>query len=435
VSAGWLLLPRAAADRIAAGGRFGDLSVAEGDEFGAVASIVIENGSMLPAGLTSGHLLHRAASHKQGYWRRADPELHILWQQFGARGLPVPSGLVTDLLEVPLVNPGGGAYYLLTYAPHAAVTDDNDMGGEGDGAVLRQPPEFVAWLAVPGGLVQIHVDVEVADTSAGSLEPQWPAGDLAAAHVVIVGLGSIGSAAARELAQYGVGTLSLVDPDRLSSRNLVRHTLDARDVGRLKVDAVAEQLGKRWPQLDVGTYPLNVVTDTHLFRPLVDDATVVLCAADGVTPRRVVSHESRRNGTDAVLACVLMDGELGEVIRLRPRDDEGCLLCRRVAQIDSGAVDMEAGIDLGYGTGEIHRPMTAVGSDLHLVAALAAKVTVATLLQARGHRIQRLAGEQAVLRLRGGLPHKPPFDVQHTGELAWTAAAPPRTACATCTPA
>lgn len=290
------------------------------------------------------------------------------------------------------------------------------------------------WLAVPGGLVQLHVDVEVDDISARSLAPQWPAADLADAHVVLVGAGSIGSAAARELAQYGIGTLSLVDHDRLASHNLVRHTLEARDVGRYKVDALADQLTSRWPHLDVRAYPLSVETSTDLFRPLVDDATIVLCAADGVTARRVVSHEARRRSTDAVLACVLMDGELGEVMRLRARDDEGCLLCRRAAHVAAGAIDAEAGIDLGYGTGEVHRPMTAVGSDLHLVASLAAKVTVATLLQGKGHRLHRLAGEQAVLRLRGGLPHPPPFDVTYSGELTWTAADPPRTACATCVP-
>lgn len=434
MTSGWLLLPREAADRIRSGGRFGTFSVAEGDGLGAVVALSVGKDALLPAGLTPGHPLRSAASHKQGYWGRVDPKLHVLWQQFGARGLAVPAGLVTDLLEAPLVNPGRGAYYLLTYAPHTAEPDGN-VDEDNEGAVVRQPPEFAAWLAVQEGLVQIHVDVEVADTSARSLEPRWPAADLAGAHVVIVGLGSIGSAAARELAQYGVGTLSLVDPDRLGSHNLVRHTLDARDVGRLKVDAVADQLTRRWPCLDARPYSLDVVTDTDVFRPLVDDATLVLCAADGVMPRRVVSHETRRTGTDAVLACVLMDGELGEVVRLRPRADEGCLLCRRDAQVDSGAVDLEAGIDLGYGTGEIHRPMTAVGSDLHLVASLAAKITVSTLLQARGHRVHRLAGEQAVLRLRGGLPHKAPFDAQDTGELTWTAANPPRSSCPTCTPA
>lgn len=434
MTSGWLLLPREAADRIRSGGRFGDLSVAEDDDLSAVVALSVERDALFPAGLTPGHPLRSAASHKQGYWRRVDPKLHILWQRLGARGLPVPTEHITDLLEVPLINPGRGAYYLLTYAPHTAEPDRN-VDEDADGPVVRQPPEFAAWLAVQEGLVQIHVDVEVADTSARSLEPQWPASDLADAHVVIVGVGSIGSAAARELAQYGVGTLSLVDPDRLGSHNLIRHTLDARDVGRLKVDAVAQQLSRRWTQLDVRPYALDVVTDTDLFRPLVDDATLVLCAADGVMPRRVVSHETRRTGTDAVLACVLMDGELGELTRLRPRADEGCLLCRRDGQISSGAVDLEASIDLGYGTGEIHRPMTAVGSDLHLVAALAAKVTVSTLLQARGHRVHRLAGEQAVLRLRGGLPHKAPFDAQYTGELTWTAAAPPRSSCPTCTPA
>lgn len=426
---GWMLLPRQAAQCIKDGGRFGDLSVSAEAGLSAIVAISVENGSLMPSGLIPGHHLGRPSSTKQGYWHRADPELHILWRAFGARGLPVPKEIVNDLLDAPLHSAGGGAYYLLTYAPHRAAY------GDGEDGFLPEPPEFVAWLATPDGLVQLTVDVEVDVVSAASLEPQWPAADIAEAHVVIVGAGSIGSAAARELAQYGVGTLSIVEPDRLGSHNLVRHTLDARAVGRHKAEALADQLTARWPQLDVRSYMLDVVTNTHVFRPLVDDATVVLCAADGVTARRVVSHEARRARTDAVLACVLMDGEIGEVVRLRAREDEGCLLCRRGAQIDSGAVDAEASIDLGYGTGEVHRPMTAVGSDLHLVGALAAKVTVATLLHKRGHRLHRLAGEQAVIRLRGGLPHKPPFDSAYNGELTWTAAAPPRTTCVTCVPA
>ena len=420
-----LLLPRPAAERIKQGGRFGELSVAEEAGLAAVSAISSENGAKVPSGLASTHHLGRVASQKQGYWHRAQPDLHHLWMATAARGAAVPLHAVNDLLDVPLRSSGQNANYLLTYVRRSTTPAAADEESPA-------PPQFAAWFVLPEGLAPISVDVEVPVVSPLWLEPQWPARDLADAHVAVVGTGSIGSAAARELAQYGVGTLSLVDPDRLVSHNLVRHTLEPRDVGRHKVDALAEQLTSRRPLLHVNNYVLDIVTDTQLFRPLVEDADLVLCAADGVAPRRVVSHETHRAHTDAVLACVLMDGELGEVLRLRARDDEGCLLCRRAAQVSSGAVAAEAGIDLGYGTGNRHRPMTAVGSDLHLVGALAAKVTVATLLQARGHRLHRTAGEQAIIRLRGGLPHQPPFHAAYSGELVWSPADPPRTECATC---
>lgn len=422
------MLPRFAAETIRTGGRSGQLPVAEdGDGLAAVVAISTETSGRVPSQLPDGHLLKRAPGSKQGYWHRAHPDLHLLWQQTAARGGLLKKRALDELLDQPLAHPGAGLFYLVTFAPLAP------NGADEDPAVLPPtPPDFVAWAVSADNAHPLSLDLEPEHLGPACLAPQWPADDLASAHVVLVGAGSIGSAAARELAQYGVGRLSLVDPDRLAWHNLVRHTLPTRHVGRHKVEALAEELTSRWPHLRADNYALDVVSSTDLFRPLVDDADLVLCAADGVAARRVVSHIARLARKDAVLACVLMDGELGEVLRLRAQRREGCLLCRRAAQVESGAVAAEAGLDLGYGTGHQHRPMTAVGSDLHLVAGLAAKVSAATLLEARGHGGHQIAGEQGVLRLRGGLPHPAPFHAASTGDLVWSPADPPRPACPTC---
>lgn len=428
----WLMLPRFAAQTIRTGGRSGLLPVAEdGDGLAAVVAISTETTGRVPSKLPEGHAFKRPLGTKQGYWHRAHPDLHVLWEQVAARGGALPQQLLQGLLEQPLANPGKGVFYLVTYAP-APLPEP--AGGE---LVANAPstPECVAWAISADAAQPLTLDVEPPHLGPVALAPQWPADDLASAHVVLVGAGSIGSAAARELAQYGVGRLSLVDPDRLAWHNVVRHTLPSRHVGRHKVEALAEELTRRWPTLHSDHYALDVVTHADLFRPLVDDADLVLCTADGVAARRVISHTARLARTDAVLACVLMDGELGEVLRLRAQRREGCLLCRRAAQVESGAVAAEAGLDLGYGTGHQHRPMTAVGSDLHLVASLAAKTTVATLLETRGHGGHQLVGEHAVLRLRGGLPHAAPFHAASTGDLVWSPADPPRPDCPTCSAA
>ncbi|HEV3170334.1 MAG TPA: ThiF family adenylyltransferase [Actinocrinis sp.] len=62
------------------------------------------------------------------------------------------------------------------------------------------------------------------------------------ARVAVVGVGSVSATAADALASYGIGTLSLVDPDHLPSRNLIRHPLTARDLGRFKVAGLAAPL-------------------------------------------------------------------------------------------------------------------------------------------------------------------------------------------------
>jgi hypothetical protein len=176
---------------------------------------------------------------------------------------------------------------------------------------------------------------------------------------------------------------------------------------------------------------LNVIGDADKMRPLFDSCDAIVCAADGVSPRRVVSHLARRARKTAVLACVLLDGAVGEVLRLRPWSGHGCLLCQRRQLIDQGGIDPEPDLDLGYGTGDRHRPMTAVGSDLAMVGQLAAKVAVATILEADGYYDQVIAMEYAITGLRRAVGAAPPFDVE-PGRIRWLPAAPQRDGCPTC---
>lgn len=68
-----------------------------------------------------------------------------------------------------------------------------------------------------------------------------------ACSVGIVGCGAIGGYLAKGLAQAGVGSLVLVDHDRLKAANLGRHLLGAEWIARLKALALAEQLARDFP--------------------------------------------------------------------------------------------------------------------------------------------------------------------------------------------
>ncbi len=74
----------------------------------------------------------------------------------------------------------------------------------------------------------------------------------ASAHALIVGVGGLGNPAAHFLAAAGVGTLTLVDADRVDLTNLQRQILfDTAAVGRAKVDAAGERLAAINPEVRV----------------------------------------------------------------------------------------------------------------------------------------------------------------------------------------
>ena len=300
----------------------------------------------------------------RGVWHRAVPGLHDVHQDLIRIRHGLDAAFFFEFLGIPPVRLDNRSELIM-------VTHSDENGRE-----------WAGWRLTAGLASPLVLDVlrYPDDDPLELLEPKWPVHDLTE-EVAVVGVGSIGSATALALAMYGVRNITLVDPDRLQWHNLVRHQCTRHAVGRYKVDAVSDAIRLRWPAANVVALRDNVIADADKMRPLFRRCALVVCAADGVAPRRVVSHLARRAEKTAILACVLMDGAFGEIIRLRPWPGWGCLLCNRAYLVNAAVLDPEPLLDSDYGTGTSHRPMTAVGSDLALVGQLAAKVAVATLLE------------------------------------------------------
>jgi adenylyltransferase/sulfurtransferase len=80
--------------------------------------------------------------------------------------------------------------------------------------------------------------------------------------ILIVGVGGLGCPAATALAEAGVGTLGLMDPDRVEMSNLHRQMLyTERDLGRLKVEAAADALAKLNPSMRLVLIPEAIKSD------------------------------------------------------------------------------------------------------------------------------------------------------------------------------
>ncbi|MES2745197.1 MAG: ThiF family adenylyltransferase [Bdellovibrionota bacterium] len=89
---------------------------------------------------------------------------------------------------------------------------------------------------------------------------------LAAAKVLIVGVGGLGSPVSLYLAAAGVGQLGLVDADHVSLSNLARQILFASDeTGMLKTTVAQEKLSRMNPDCLVKTYP-EFLDETNAIR-------------------------------------------------------------------------------------------------------------------------------------------------------------------------
>ncbi|QXV57787.1 ThiF family adenylyltransferase [Amycolatopsis sp. TNS106] len=423
-----LLLSTEAAEAIRQGTGWGPLTLrrAPADRVLGVRAVGRGDNARFPVAVgPPRHFLGSGDDYPTGFWYRVSAQVNVGWFFMRRKGTCIPVADFAAQVQTGFKQPGGGAYLAIT---HAMPGPDLEIG---DFSV----PEFAAWLVSAEGAAPIDIEVQPDVTGTPALAPHWPIDATSKLRFLVVGTGSIGGAAAHALASYGVGRLDLLDPDRLRWRNLPRHVCSERHVGRLKVEALRLDLAGVRPDTEVHAWPLDVVENADHVRELLDNTDIVLCAADGVEPRQVVSHLARRAGVPAVLVCVLENGGLGEIIRLMPWASRGCLACQRATLAEHGGILPEPTLDAEYGTGTTHRPMTAVGGDLHLLGQLAAKVAVGIRLEPEGLRDQVLRADHGVVGLRPRPGWRAPFDVSWLGQVRWLKAGPPRPGCPTCEPA
>lgn len=133
---------------------------------------------------------------------------------------------------------------------------------------------------------------------------------LKAARVLCVGAGGLGSPLALYLAAAGVGTLGLVDFDRVDLSNLQRQVLYATgDVGRPKLEAAVERLHALNPQVRVVPHALRLASDNVM--ELVHDYDIVADGSDNFPTRYLVNDACVLAGRPDVYASIFrFEGQL-----------------------------------------------------------------------------------------------------------------------------
>ncbi len=146
-----------------------------------------------------------------------------------------------------------------------------------------------------------------------------------AAHMLVVGAGGLGSPAAFYLASAGVGTITLIDGDRVDLTNLQRQILHTTErIGMPKTESARAALHAINPE--VAIVPLALRAGAAEIAARVGAASVVLDCSDNFATRHAVNRACVEYGKPLVSgAAIRFDGQLA-VFDLR-RADAPCYAC------------------------------------------------------------------------------------------------------------
>ncbi|MDQ6764970.1 MAG: molybdopterin-synthase adenylyltransferase MoeB, partial [Verrucomicrobiota bacterium] len=112
---------------------------------------------------------------------------------------------------------------------------------------------------------------------------------LKAARVLCIGAGGLGSPAALYLAAAGVGTLGLIDADRVELSNLQRQLLHGTsDVGRSKVVSARDRITQVNPHVELQLHEARFTSENAI--PLVEQYDVIVDGSDNF-PTRYLSSD------------------------------------------------------------------------------------------------------------------------------------------------
>ncbi|AHK78145.1 molybdopterin-synthase adenylyltransferase [Ectothiorhodospira haloalkaliphila] len=165
---------------------------------------------------------------------------------------------------------------------------------------------------------------------------------LAAAHVLIIGLGGLGSPVAMYLAAAGVGQLTLVDFDTVDLSNLQRQIIHTSDrIGQPKVHSARQTLEGINPTVRI--HCIDQALEGAALEDAVREADLVMDCTDNFATRFTVNRASVATGTPLVSAAVIrMEGQITVFEPGNP--DSPCYQCLYGEGEETGETCSETGV-------------------------------------------------------------------------------------------
>jgi len=144
------------------------------------------------------------------------------------------------------------------------------------------------------------------------------------AKVLLVGAGGLGCPAGLYLAAAGVGTLGIIDSDRVDLTNLQRQVLHSTsDVGRPKTESAKEAINRINPDVKVVTYQERLTPQNAI--DIFLDYDIIIDGSDNFPTKYLVNDASFFTGKPYVYGGVFkFEGQLSVFF---PKEGGPCLRC------------------------------------------------------------------------------------------------------------
>jgi sulfur carrier protein ThiS adenylyltransferase len=195
-------------------------------------------------------------------------------------------------------------------------------------------------------------------------------------HIMIVGIGGLGTHVAQQLAAAGIGHLHLVDDDKVDMSNLPRQILfNASSVGREKVECAAKEISKLNPDVTVRTYREKFSEQfaqslfsrhSDLKQACQHNKLMVLDCSDNMPTRQLINAWCARQLIPLVSASVTaFSGQL-MVVDAQRMPEAGCYHC-----VFSAKETLQTCSDMG-----VLGPMVSVIASMQALTAIRHVLTI-----------------------------------------------------------
>ncbi len=196
---------------------------------------------------------------------------------------------------------------------------------------------------------------------------------LAAAKVLLVGLGGLGCPAALYLTASGVGTLGLVDDDRVTLSNLNRQILyETADIGRPKLQAARDSLLDLNPDVQIHVHETKLSSQNAA--DLMADYDIIMDGSDNIATRYAVNQAAWSAKKPLISAAI--HGWQGQLYRFDATEKSACYAClyptppfqdEMPTCAESGVFSPLAGMMGCWQAAEIIKSILGLGSDNQLI--------------------------------------------------------------------